>query len=142
MSLADLDILDDDDCRLDFEVGVLHAAALSRGTTTQTEQDPGEGEAEEEDEEEEEEGGEERNDETGNDEVKAVEVEDKEAPTVVSLPADSPLLFVPVASPNSLLATDTEGVVHREMEIMDEAVTKDKGKNVCGKRDQHELGPQ
>jgi hypothetical protein len=134
MSLADLDILDDDDCRLDFEVGVLHAAALSRGTTTQTEQDPGEGEAEE--------GGEERNDETGNDEVKAVEVEDKEAPTVVSLPADSPLLFVPVASPNSLLATDTEGVVDREMEIMDEAVTKDKGKNVCGKRDQHELGPQ
>jgi hypothetical protein len=128
MSLADLDVLDDDDCRLDFEVGVLHASALSRGTTTQTEQAP-----EEEDEEEEEEEEEENDDETENDEEKAVEVEDNEAPTVVSLPADSPLLFVPVASQNSLLATDAEGDVDREMEIMDEAVTNDEGKNVCGK---------
>jgi hypothetical protein len=58
-------------------------------------------------------------------EEKAIVIEDDGTSPVVSLPADSPLLFVPVTPKNSLLVTDEEEDVDREMEIVEETPKKD-----------------
>jgi hypothetical protein len=105
------------------------------------------GDEEEEDEREEEEEGEEEEvkDKAEENEEKAVEVEDNEAPPVVSLPFDSPQLFVSVAPQNSLLVSETEDDVDREMEIVEAAGGKENGND--GKQKEKErvtvnLSPQ
>ncbi len=50
---------------------------------------------------------------------------DNEALPVVSLPLDSPLLFVSVAPQNSPLVADSEDDADREMEIVEAAGRKD-----------------
>jgi hypothetical protein len=52
-------------------------------------------------------------------EEKAIEVEDDGVPPVVSLPANSPLLFVHVTPQNTNLVTDEVEAVDREMEIVE-----------------------
>jgi hypothetical protein len=93
---------------------------------------------EEEEEEESEEEEEVKEEENGATEEKAIEIEDDEVPPFVSLPADSPLLFVSVTPKNSLLVTDEEADVDREVEIVgetpfNETVEARKWKDLKGK---------